>query len=150
MIDQTAERAGELFAIGGLYCAESVLLAIAESRGIQSDLIPRIATGFCSGLARTGGQCGAVSGGVMALGLVFGRDSGAQAVDKTYEQVREFLRRFEEQFGSIDCQQLTGCHLGTPEGQQNFLENNLWERCQEYTREAARMVMRLIEDESSP
>jgi dihydrofolate reductase len=37
-----------------------VLLAIAESQGIQPDLIPRIATGFCSGISRTGGMCGAV------------------------------------------------------------------------------------------
>jgi C_GCAxxG_C_C family probable redox protein len=146
MTDQTALRAEELFAEeGGLYCAESVLLAIAENRGVQTDLIPRIASGFCSGMARSGGQCGAVSGGVMALSLVFGRDTGDQPVDQTYGLIQEFLQEFEKKFGSTNCQQLINCHLGTPEGQKYFMENNLRQHCQAYTREAARMAMVLIE-----
>ena len=50
MSNETSQRSRELFD-SGFYCAESVLLAIAESQGIESDLIPRIATGFCSGIA---------------------------------------------------------------------------------------------------
>ena len=37
----------------GYYCAEAVLLAVAKHNGIESPLIPAIATGFCSGLSRT-------------------------------------------------------------------------------------------------
>ncbi|GBD95663.1 MAG TPA: C_GCAxxG_C_C family protein [Nitrospirae bacterium] len=59
----------------GYYCAENVLLAIAESQGIQSDLIPKIATGFCSGISRTCGMCGALSGAIMSLNLLYGRSS---------------------------------------------------------------------------
>lgn len=55
MNEQAAKKSRELFN-SGYYCAESVLMAIAESRNVQSDLMPRIATGFCSGMARTGGQ----------------------------------------------------------------------------------------------
>ena len=43
MGEQAPQRSRELFQ-SGLYCAESVLQAIAESQGIQSDLIPRIAS----------------------------------------------------------------------------------------------------------
>jgi len=39
-----ANRSRQLFE-SGYYCAESVLLAVAESQGIKSDLIPKIATG---------------------------------------------------------------------------------------------------------
>ena len=63
MSEQASQRSVELFR-SGFFCAESVLQAIAESLDIRSDLIPRIATGFCSGVARTGGMCGAVSGAV--------------------------------------------------------------------------------------
>lgn len=42
-MDKISQRAGEVFE-SGYYCAESVLLAVAESRGIESELIPRIAT----------------------------------------------------------------------------------------------------------
>ena len=47
MSEQAPQRSLELFR-SGFFCAESVLLAIAESQGIQSDLIPRIATGFAA------------------------------------------------------------------------------------------------------
>ena len=43
---QVAQRSEELFQ-QGFCCAESVLQAIAESRGIKSELIPKIATGLC-------------------------------------------------------------------------------------------------------
>ena len=42
----TVVRCIELFE-AGLFCAESVLQAIGEAHDIKSDLIPRIATGFC-------------------------------------------------------------------------------------------------------
>jgi len=67
MIDAAVQRSRELFE-SGLFCAESVLLAAAEALGVNSDLIPRIASGVCSGLARTGGLCGALSGALLVSG----------------------------------------------------------------------------------
>jgi hypothetical protein len=64
--DVVACRSGALFQ-QGFCCAESVLLSVAESRGIHSELIPKIATGLCGGIGRSGGLCGAVSGGVLGL-----------------------------------------------------------------------------------
>jgi C_GCAxxG_C_C family probable redox protein len=141
--DQVAQRSEELFT-SGLFCAESVLLAVAESRGIKSDLIPKIATGLCSGLSRTGGICGAVSGGVLAINLVSGRTEASQSVENNYRQVRAFLNEFEAKFGSTNCERLLGCRLDTPAGQQFFKENKLREKCQTFTREAARMANKAL------
>ena len=123
-----------------LYCAESVLLGVAEGLQIKSPLIPRIASGFCSGLSRTGGTCGAVNGGVMALGLIFGRDDGEMPADDSYDRVQTFLRRFKDACGSCNCLELTGCDLGTEEGQDRYFEKRMWEKCQEFTRKAVSMV----------
>src|SRR5512137_84998 len=123
MSEQALQRSLELFR-SGFFCAESVLQAIAESQHIQSDLIPRIATGFCSGLARTGGMCGAVSGGIMAISLFYGRNSPTERVDRCYEAERDFMKRFSTQFGELNCQKLTGVHLGTAEGQAAFKEKD--------------------------
>jgi hypothetical protein len=71
--DQAARRSEELFR-SGLCCSESLLQAIAEDLGIQSELIPKIATGLCAGISRTGSICGAVSGGVLAISMVTGRN----------------------------------------------------------------------------
>ena len=141
--DQVAQRSEELFS-SGLHCAESVLQAVAESRGTKSDLIPKIATGLCSGLSRTGGICGAVSGGVLAINLVSGRTDASQSVEDNYRQVRGFLKEFEGKFGSTNCERLLCCRLDTPAGQQFFKENKLREKCQAFTREAARMAGKVL------
>jgi C_GCAxxG_C_C family probable redox protein len=144
MIDTVARRGGELFD-SGLYCAESVLQAIAESKSIKSDLIPKIATGFCSGAARTCRTCGAVSGGVMAISLFFGRRSPSDSVEQIYAIVQKFLDAFEDKFGSTNCKELTGCDLGTDEGQKFFEENKIVIKCHDYTVEATRIALSLIE-----
>lgn len=145
MIGNAARRSRELFD-SGYYCAESVLLAIAEEKGIQSVLIPRIATGFCSGIARTCGQCGAVSGGIMSLNILTGRDTAEEPVDENYAIVRKLMDMFENKFGSINCKQLTGCDLSTEEGLEAFRKGNLVEQCKDYTEETTRMALLLMEE----
>jgi C_GCAxxG_C_C family probable redox protein len=144
VIDETAQRARQYFASRDYYCAESVLLAMAEAHGIQSDFIPRIATGFCSGVARTCRTCGAVSGAIMGLSLLKGRSAPGAPVDEYYALVRELLERFEDKFGSMNCEELTGCDLGTQEGQAFFRANDVLEQCLRYTEEATRIAMALI------
>lgn len=128
-----------------------MLLAIAEGKGIHSDLIPRIATGFCSGVARKCGMCGAESGGIMAISLFAGRDYKDESVAESYTAVRKFLQMFDTAFGSTNCRQLVGCDLGTEEGQNFYKANNLLGQCRRYTEAATRMAMQLIgeKDENS-
>ena len=143
-IERISRRSGEIFE-SGLFCAESVLLAIAEGKGIKSDVIPKIATGFCSGMSRSCGLCGAVSGAIMAINLLYGRSSHDQSVDGNYILVRKMIRMFEETFGYTNCMQLTGCDLSTIRGRTTFTVRNLREQCRGYTEGATRMVLTLIE-----
>src|SRR5512136_1247055 len=113
---------------------------------IHSEVIPRIATGFCSGVARTGGTCGAVSGGVMAIGLLLGRDKPGDDREVCYEVVRRFLDVFTTRFGSISCPELTGVHLGTAEGLAEFKRKDQIRLCEEYIAQVPGMVMDLINE----
>ena len=143
-----AQRSEELFQ-QGFCCAESVLQAVAESRGIKSDLIPRIATGLCGGIAATGGICGAVSGGVLAINMVAGRSSAGQPLEPHFRLVRAFLGEFEKKFGTTCCERLIGCRLDTPDGHRFFKENGLREKkCLRFTREAAGMASDILEQET--
>jgi C_GCAxxG_C_C family probable redox protein len=92
-------------------------------------------------------MCGAVSGGIMAIGLFTGRRSPEDSVLKSYEPVQKLVERFATEFGSTNCRDLTGCDLGTDEGQNQFKANNLIEKCRKYTEEAARIAMGIIEGE---
>jgi C_GCAxxG_C_C family probable redox protein len=143
MSEQASQRSLELFK-SGYFCAESVLLAIAENQGIQSDLIPKIATGFCSGNSRTGGMCGAVSGAIMGINLVAGRSSPSESIEPSYTLTQKMITQFERQYGSVNCRQLIGCDLATETGQQYFMENHLMERCFQYAEGATRMAISLI------
>jgi C_GCAxxG_C_C family probable redox protein len=145
MVDKTSRRSGELFKLG-YRCAESVLLSVAESKNVQSELIPKIATGFCGGIARTGGICGAVSGAVMAINIFYGRNLPDEPVDKNYIPVQKLMEMFENKFGSVNCKELTGCDLRTEEGRKQFFSSNMIEQCKMYTEEATKMAMSIIEE----
>jgi len=145
MSEQASQRTIELFK-SGYFCAESVLLSIAENQGIQSDLIPKIATGFCSGISRTGSVCGAVSGAIMGINLVAGRSSPSESIESSYTLTQKLISLFEKQHGSIHCRQLIGCDLDTEEGQRYFLQNHLMERCLQYAEDATHMAVSLIDE----
>jgi len=139
-----AQRSGAYFE-SGLYCAESVLQAIADECGILSAQIPRIATGFCGGMALTGGLCGALTGGIMALGLLYGRNSGTESRDAVYDRTRRLIEAFEHRFGSTRCTGLLGCDLSTPEGLATFERKGLEQSlCLKLTTETAGLVDRII------
>ena len=144
MTDKASDRSRELFE-SGLYCAESVLLAIAEAKNIKSDLIPKIATGFCSGVSRTLNLCGALSGGIMSISLFTGRNSPEESVEPNYTLIQELVSRFREKYGSSNCYELIQCNLNTAEGQKKFVENNLDVECTQFTEEATRIAFELIE-----
>ncbi|MCB0806907.1 MAG: C_GCAxxG_C_C family protein [Bacteroidales bacterium] len=130
----------------GFGCAESVLKAVADYSGIQSDLIPRIATGFNGGLSNTDGYCGAVTGAILAINIAYGRDHSHQSRDKNYEAVQEFIKRFREKFGAISCRGLTGVDLGSEEGQHRYAILNTHSKCSEFVGEATRMVLEITEN----
>jgi C_GCAxxG_C_C family probable redox protein len=146
LTEPAAQRARELFE-SGYYCSESVLLAIAESQGIQSDLIPRIATGFGAGIARTGRTCGALSGAICGLGLVLGRNRPDEPPDKLYAAVQTLLSAFEAKYGSLDCRALIEIDLTTPEGRAEFRAQGKIASCLDYAEEAARLALALLEPE---
>lgn len=122
-----------------------MLLALAEQQGIRSDVLPQIATGFCSGMARTAGFCGALSGAMMGIGLALGRRAPGGSVDPAYTAVQSLLGRFETKYGSTNCAELTGCHLGTPEGQAKFRQENRAEGCYGFAAESARLAVEIIQ-----
>lgn len=134
----------------GLYCAESVVLALAKAQGIESDLLPKVATAFCSGMARTCGTCGALTGAVMGVSLALGRSAASQSAQPSYTATQRLVREFEQAFGARDCHVLLGCDLNTPQGQAMFRENKLGERCANYTGKAAEIAARIVAEMADP
>ncbi len=143
------ENSVEAVFASGLFCAESVLSVIAKDHAVDSPLIPGIATGLCSGMARTRGTCGALTGGILAINLIHGRSTPEQSVENNYALVKELVRRFEGEFKSTNCAELLGCDLGSEEGQQTFGNDELIERCKRYTRRATAITRELLAGKSN-
>ena len=73
-------------------CCQSVLAAFADVCGMDEAGVCRLGTSFGGGM-RHGATCGAVTGGLMVLGLA----------GKDLETGEEFMRRFREKNGPLDC-----------------------------------------------
>jgi len=121
MTTKTAQKAVELFD-SGYNCAEAVLFALTEKFSQKTPFIPRIATGFGGGVGRSGSICGALSGAVMAVGLLRGCDKAEEKEKRTatYESVLRMVDAFEKEFENINCKALTQCDFRTKEGQEKF------------------------------
>jgi hypothetical protein len=77
--------------------------------------------------------------------LFSGRSGPGAPVEEHYVRVQTLVKQFKDQYGSINCQTLTGCHLGTPEGQAHFKETNQLENCLGYAETVTQMVLDLAE-----
>lgn len=80
----------------GCNCAQSVVSAFVEDEYAQ-----RVSAGFGGGIGMTGNVCGAVSGGVMVLGLL----NAQSLTNRTdlYDKVSRMTLEFEKKFGSLRC-----------------------------------------------
>ena len=105
--------------LAGYNCAQSVLYAFCDDLGLDKDTALKLACGFGAGMARKQEVCGAVTGGILAIGLKHGRGEGQDRVptEETYQKVRELMSRFETAHESCICR--------APNGQQHFKENDL-------------------------
>ncbi len=125
-----------------------MLRAAAEDAGAASHLVPKVATGFGGGISRRGDICGALTGGIMALGVTFGRDKEGQGdADFTYEKSRQLIDEFKEKFGEFDCFKLTGCDFLAPGGYEEFQRKGIKEElCINLVRFAARRAAELMRE----
>ena len=88
----------------------------------------KIACGLGGGMGRKEEVCGAVTGGILVLGMRYGRGSkdNKSATELTYLKTRELMDKFTEKFGTVICRKLlNGCELTTDDGQKYFKENDL-------------------------
>lgn len=104
-------RKGELAAKyfrEGYNCAQSVFLAFAEDVGLGEREAALLSGGFGGGIGRLRETCGAVSGAVLAMGALNGYPGPEQPDEKArlYRDIQEFVRAFEERYGSHNCQEL--------------------------------------------
>ncbi|MEA2064076.1 MAG: C-GCAxxG-C-C family protein [Gemmatimonadota bacterium] len=74
-----------------------------------------------------------------------GEEQKKEAEKKTYLLAAEFIDRFRERQGSVECRELIGSDLSTPEGMQYARDNNLFEeRCTGFVQHSAEILEDLL------
>lgn len=132
----------------GFSCAQSIFMAYSQLFAIDPKDAACLARGFGGGLAHLGQTCGAVSGAALLLGLTIKGADEQQNKKAAYAVIKEFADRFEAAHGSINCRQLLGCDLGTPEGMNKFKETGMkHSQCQKYIATAAEIIEDLLKIE---
>lgn len=114
-----AERAVSLFK-EGFNCAQSVLIAMQEYWDVTKPSEPKVASAFGGGIGRRGSLCGALTGGIIAIGVQFGSNKpSAKYREKAYSRALKFFNRFNQELGSVLCRDLIGYDLTNPDELEN-------------------------------
>ena len=140
------EKAATRF-LEGYNCAQSVLLTMFEHWKGENELIPKIATAFGGGIGRCGSVCGALTGGVMALGIKYGtNEPSLEKRLKVYKLAQKFYKRFEKQHGSVLCRELIRYDLSVPEELEKARRARIFEeKCVNFVKEAVETLIELTE-----
>lgn len=135
---QIREIAENYYRTGGFYCSEAIVKTINDEFGLgYPEEVVRLASGFPIGIGGAGSSCGAVTGGVMAIGMVFGRDKPKDSrIDRCLCLARELHNLFASRHGCLCCRTLThGMVLKSPEHMR---------QCVSFTGEVAEETAKII------
>ena len=103
-----SEYAAELF-LNGRSCSQAVAVAFCDVTGLTPEFSAKMASSFGGGMGRMREVCGAVSGMLMVLGLLYGYDDNGEkdrAKKAHYALVQELAGKFREKNGSIICREI--------------------------------------------
>jgi C_GCAxxG_C_C family probable redox protein len=139
-----AENAIGLFK-EGYNCSQAVLTALCDRLKLETSTAQSVAAGFGAGFGRKQMTCGAVTGAIMALGMLyFDAENRAASKELTYKKAREFIDRFTELHHTTECIRLLGVDLSTPEGHDYAVKNDLFTRCRALVYDSVTLLTTMI------
>ena len=137
-ISKIRNDAEQLYDRGEFYCSEAIISSIRDNFDINMpEEMIAMASGFPVGIGKSKCVCGAVSGGVMALGYFFGRTKGGDPkVQNTLELANELQESFKTNHKHLCCSILTkGMDMGSGEHKK---------QCVAFTGEVAEKVASIV------
>lgn len=125
----------------GYNCAESVLRGVGHAQCLDlPETCLRMATPFGGGIGRCEDVCGALAGGVMAVGACLGRTTPEGDKRVSYSAANNLFRMFVQEFGSCRCHDLNKGDFSSPEHGA---------RCSQFVREATRFSLLAIREKTA-
>ena len=136
-------------------CSQCVLKALQEHLPMGDGDAFKAASALAGGVARMGETCGALSGGIMAIGLAYGRKKLEDTkISPQYAKAMELAvnlyQRFEKELGSAKCRDIQKSLFGrsfdlkNPTEREEFIKAGGYEKCSEVVKKAARLAAEVI------
>lgn len=163
ILDRVIKKAGD-YEERSINCAQGPLAALQEEFNLGGGKDVLKAATFMPGLMSRKETCGAVIGGLMALGLAYGRDklydpkwSTPEENEKMFKyrnKVWRFCEAFKKEFGSTMCGVIRPDIMGReydtmdPIERKQFLDDGGAKKCRVPAEKAARIAAEiLLEDD---
>jgi C_GCAxxG_C_C family probable redox protein len=134
----------------GFRCSQAVLEAWAPEFGLDPALAREIALPLAGGSA-LGGECGAVTGAFLVVGLHCGvsRADDAEGFNEVFSKVRELANRFKSLHGSLNCFELLGLDVFSEQGHREFRERDMkLTHCAGYVEDVMGLLEQVISSSS--
>ena len=136
-------------------CAQTTFAGVMDTLGIESQDAFKGASGLADGVGLTGdGTCGALIGGAIAIGLIFGRErkdfSDPFAAMKSYLLVKELYQDFLERYGTARCCEIQKKLMGRtfnlldPKDLESAMKFGMMEHCSKVVGNSARKTVEII------
>lgn len=118
---------------------------------IKNNGLVRAMASMGGGIAFSGGPCGALTGAVVFIGSLFGKDEpGKKDSPLMHKACDLFYRRFENEvakgFDSINCRDMAGVDWKDHVQVNAFRKGNGRIMCASYTGKAARILGEVLEE----
>ena len=140
-------KAAELF-LSGSNCAQAIVVAFSDITGLEESFSAKMSSSFGGGMGRMREVCGAVSGMLMVLGMLYGYDDpGEKDINKKehYKVVQELAGKFREEVGSIVCREILKNPPSDPNPTPRTAEFYKQRPCARMVMTAARILDEYIE-----
>ena len=95
-------------------CSRCTMRALQEVLGIEDELLLKATGPVSGGLALTGHTCGALSAGVMLMGMKFGTadfEEGFAGMLKGMLPAYKLIEWFKAEFGDTNCSKIAGFQM---------------------------------------
>lgn len=139
------EEIKELFQ-KGVDCSQVVTGAFADRIGVDRDTARKMSACFGGGMM-CGETCGAVTGALMVIGMVYGHAAEGDQEQKAVMSAKtaEFKRLFAEKYPSRMCRELLGHDISKPGEMEKVLEKGLmFDFCPEVVRDTIEILEKML------
>ncbi len=157
--ENASERAAQLayeFEKKYFGCSQATLAALIQAFGVGGTDLLRSSTCLAGGIARRGHVCGGLTGGLLMIGYLTGRDDLEMfsQYGRAMEYGNTLYDRFQEELGSVNCSEIQKIKYGREFDLQNQDDREELHRkmsemddgCQAVTSAAARITAEIISE----